>query len=30
MTHIDEGSVEYDLDSVTVKKDKDIVLIIHL
>jgi len=30
MIHVNEDSAEYDLDSVTVKKDKDIVLIIHL
>jgi len=30
MIHIDEGSAEYDSDSVAMKKDKNIVLIIYL
>ncbi len=30
MTHVDEGSAEYDSDLITVKKNKNIVSIIHL
>ncbi len=30
MTHMNEGSAEYDSDLIAMKKDKDIVLIIYL
>ena len=30
MAYVNEGSAEYDLDLIAVKKDKDIVLIIYL